>query len=102
MRTYDAVAPSRRRMVRYEQARADTHGVLQDLEEWLGFRRTERGRADALRWNDFDLVPAEAKGSGKPLRAARPGLWRENLDEREQAAMREIMGRQLAALGYEL
>lgn len=102
MRAYEATDPSRRRMVRYEQARADTPVVLRELEEWLGFERTERGRADALRWNDFDLVPAEAKGSGKPLRAARPGLWRENLDAREQATMHEIMGRQLAALGYEL
>jgi hypothetical protein len=102
MHAYEAVDPSRRRMVRYERARQDTSGVLGELEEWLGFRRTERGRADALRWNDFDLIPAEAKGSGKPLRAARPGLWRENLDEGERATMHEIMGRQLAALGYEL
>ena len=33
-------------------------------------------------------------------RAASPGLWRENLSSEEQRTTTEIMGKQLAALGY--
>jgi hypothetical protein len=101
-RAFDAHPPQLRLIVRYEDARADTPRELARMEEWLGLRRTETARADALRWNDFDAFPAEAKGSGKTLRAARPGLWRENLSAEEQAAMHEIMGPVLGELGYEL
>lgn len=101
-RAYDAHPAHLRRLVRYEDALADTEGVLAGLEAWLEVTRSARGRADALRWNDFASVPAEAKGSGKPLRAAHPGLWRANLTEAEQAAMHELMGSELAAVGYEV
>jgi hypothetical protein len=99
-RAFDAHPPELRRLVRYEEARAEPAAVLAELEQWLGLRRTEAGRRDALRWNDFDSVPAESKGPGKPLRAASPGLWRQNLDEREQLAMHQIMQGELAQLGY--
>lgn len=101
-RAYDQHPAELRRLVRYEQARADTATTLAELESWLGLERTARGRTDALRWNDFDAFPAEVKGSGRPLRVATPGLWRQNLDEDEQAAMREIMGDRLAELGYDV
>jgi hypothetical protein len=99
-RAFDAHPPHQRMLVRYEAARSDPAAVLRSLERWLGMPRSDAGRADALRWNDFDAFPAAAKGSGKPLRAARPGLWRENLTAEEQAAMTDIMGPQLAELGY--
>lgn len=100
-RAFYAHPPALRTCVRYEDARADPDSVLAAVERWLGLPRTAAGHADALRWNDFDSFPASAKGAGKPLRAASPGLWRENLDAAEQAAMAEIMGAQLAELGYD-
>lgn len=99
-RAFDAHPEARRCLVRYEDALRNIDPVLRDLERWLELKRTPAAHADALRWNDFATVPAEAKGAGKPLRAASPGLWRENLSEPEQAAMAEIMGTQLAELGY--
>jgi non-ribosomal peptide synthetase component F len=102
LRAYEAQAPELRLIVRYEEARANPDAELARLEAWLSVERTGQGHLDALRWNDFDAVPADAKGRGKPLRAAQPGLWRENLSEAEQAAMHAIMGEQLAALGYAL
>jgi hypothetical protein len=36
------------------------------------------------------------------MRAATPGLWRENLTEDEQRTMHEIMGAKLAELGYDV
>jgi hypothetical protein len=99
-RAFDAHPAHLRKLVRYEDARSDPDAVLTELERWLKTPRTPAGHADALRWNDFDAIPDSAKGSGKPLRAATPGLWRENLAADEQAAMAEIMGAQLAELGY--
>ncbi|HZU40437.1 MAG TPA: sulfotransferase [Solirubrobacteraceae bacterium] len=101
-RAYEAHPPELRRLVRYEELLSDTPRVLAELEQWLDVRRTAAGHADALRWNDFAAAPAESKGRGKPMRAAQPGLWRENLDAREQAAMHEMMGDELAALGYKV
>ena len=100
-RAFDAHPAALRMLVRYEDALADTDAALGSLERWLGVARTRGGHADALRWNDFTSFPAAVKGTGKTLRAATPGLWRENLDAAEQAAMAEIMGAQLAELGYE-
>jgi Sulfotransferase family len=97
---YDAHPAALRRIVRYEVARRDTFGVLSELDEWLGTGRGENERSSAVRWNDFDSYPAEAKGKGMPLRAARPGLWRENLGQDEQRAMAEIMGETLTEVGY--
>jgi hypothetical protein len=35
-----------------------------------------------------------------PLRAAEPGLWRENLSPAEHEVMHEVMGTTLAEVGY--
>jgi hypothetical protein len=99
-RAFAAHPEPRRHLVRYEDALADSAAALRELDAWLGLGRTPGGHADALRWNDFGQMPAEAKGRGKPLRAARPGLWRENLSPEEQEAMASIMGAELAAAGY--
>lgn len=100
-RAYEEHRPELRRLVRYEDARRDPAGVLADLDRWLGLQRGERERASAIRSNDFDAYPAAAKGTGKALRAATPGLWRQNLSRDEQRAMHELMGAELAELGYE-
>ncbi len=99
-RAFEAHPERLRHLVRYEDARADTDTALRQLESWLELGRSPAGRADTLRWNDFEQMPAEAKGRGKPLRAARPGLWRENLTPGEQDAMGAIMGTELVAAGY--
>lgn len=100
-RAYDAHPESLRLLIRYEELRHEPAALLERVDNWLGMRRGEQGRAGAIQWNDFDSYPSEAKGQGKPLRAARPGLWRENLSDAEQQAMDDIMGSKLAELGYE-
>ena len=40
------------------------------------------------------------RGKRNGVRAASPGLWRENLSAAEQEAMQEILGPKLAELGY--
>lgn len=100
-RAYDAHPPQLRCLVRYEQLRADPGEVLAGIDGWLGLRRDAGARADAIRWNDFDSIPSEAKGPGMPLRAAQPGLWRRNLSAAEQEVMHEVLGATLAEVGYE-
>jgi hypothetical protein len=100
-RAYAAHPAELRRLVRYEELRAEPTSLLAELDGWLGLRRGEQARASAIRWNDFDAYPRKAKGRGMPLRAARPGLWRENLTQEEQAAMDHVLGDKLAELGYD-
>ena len=100
-RAFDAHPAQRRLLLRYEDVRREPGARLAELDDWLSLGRAPSEREDALRWNDFDSYPAEAKGRGMPLRAAQPGLWRQNLSPAEQQAMTEIMGPTLAAFGYE-
>jgi hypothetical protein len=100
-RAFDAHPAQRRLLLRYEDVRREPAARLAELDDWLSLGRAPSEREDALRWNDFDSYPAEAKGRGMPLRAAQPGLWRPNLSPAEQQAMTEIMGPTLAAFGYE-
>jgi hypothetical protein len=100
-RAFESHPPERRRLIRYEELRADPRPRLDELDAWLELGRAPSERADAIRWNDFDSYPTEATGRGLPLRAARPGLWREHLSAAEQDAMAEIMGETLQALGYD-
>ena len=99
-RAYDIHPPHLRRVVRYEEMRRDPAPVLAELDGWLGLRRDSSERVDAIGWNDFDSIPAEAKGHGRELRAAQPGLWRQNLTTAEQQVMAEVIGGKLAELGY--
>jgi hypothetical protein len=101
-RAYDAHPPSLRIRVRYEDLRADTLPGLRRLVDWLGLQRSDHELEAAVSALAFESYPSTAKGPGKALRAASPGLWRENMSEAEQRAMNEIMGKLLEALGYEV
>ena len=46
-------------------------------------------------------MPAAHRGSGRFVRAASPGLWRQNLRPAEQEALEAIMGGTLRLVGYE-
>jgi hypothetical protein len=101
-RGYDAHSPELRIAVRYEDLRADTIGTLRPLVEWLEAELAEGALEAAAAALAFEAYPSRAKGPNKPLRAATPGLWRENMSEAEQLAMKEIMGETLDQLGYEV
>lgn len=100
-RAGEALGPERTITVRYEQLLADTEGELTRLDRWLGLDRTERQIRAAVRGNRFGSLRNRLRGRRKGVRAASPGLWRENLSEDEQAAMEELIGPKLRELGYE-
>jgi hypothetical protein len=101
-RAFDAHPPELRWKVRYEDLRANTLATLRPLVDWLGFDWADEELEAAVSDNEFEAIPARRKGSGTPLRAARPGLWRENMSEHEREAMERVIGPKLVELGYEV
>jgi hypothetical protein len=101
-RAYDAHPPELRITVRYEDLRAQTIEALRPLLGWLGVARSDEELEAIVAALAFESYPARAKGPTKALRAASPGLWRENMSEAEQGAMNEVMGESLERLGYEV
>ena len=100
-RAYDSLSEEQRLLVRYEEILADTPGQLRRIFDWLDLDVGEKELAATVERQAFESAPRDRRGPGKPMRAATPGLWRENLTEDEQRTMHEIMGRKLEELGYE-
>ncbi len=101
-RAFDALPPANRLLVRYEELLWDTRGELSRVFEWLGLDVDEDAVAKRVGDLAYDALPEERKGPGKFARAATPGLWRENLSEREQRMLDELMGPKLEELGYQV
>jgi len=101
-RAYDSLSDGQRLLVRYEEILADTPGQLRRIFDWLDFDVSEEDLAAVVERQAFESAPRDRRGPGKPMRAATPGLWRENLTEDEQRTMHEIMGQKLRELGYDV
>ena len=91
-----------RLLVRYEEILSDTPTQLRRIFDWLDLELNEKSLETIVKRHAFDSAPKDRRGPGKPMRAATPGLWRENLTEDEQRTMHEIMGAKLAELGYDV
>lgn len=101
-RAFESLPEGRRLLVRYEEILADTATQLRRIFDWLGVETTDSSLAALVKKHSFESAPRERRGPGKPMRAATPGLWRENLTEEEQGIMNEVMGPKLSELGYEV
>jgi hypothetical protein len=97
---YDRLPDERRILVRYEDLRADTAGELARTFAWLGAPLAPAEAAELAEGMRFERLPAELTGSGKFVRAATPGGWRENLTADDHAIMERVMGPTLRELGY--
>jgi hypothetical protein len=87
--------------LRYEDLIAEPVGSLSALATWLGLKRDAAAIEDAVDAHAFGTSGSSTSGAAATRRAATPGLWRRNLDERERALAHEIMGAKLAELGYD-
>ena len=101
IRAIDAHDPGLCTVVRYEDLLADTAGELERLFDWVELPRSPEWIADTVAAQSFGAIPDSDKGPLTRNRAARPGLWRENLSDAEQAVVAEILGGRLARFGYE-
>jgi hypothetical protein len=97
-RAWTAHPPELRRMVRYEELLSDPVGTLSSLRAWIGAGDEPAAIERAVRANAFGA--SQPTGPGEVVRAASPGLWRQNLSTEEQRVAQEIMGGRLADLGY--
>ncbi len=102
LRALEAHPPDRSRTVRYEDLLADNRAQIEALYQWIGVERTATEVEEMLAATSFDAVPDKRRGETERNRAAKPGLWRENLSESEQRICAEIMGPRLKRLGYEV
>jgi hypothetical protein len=100
-RGYDSLPEDQRLLVRYEELLADTPGQLRRIFDWLELDTSDAELREVVGRHAFESAPDSRRGPGKDMRAATPGLWRENLTEEEQRTMHEIMGEKLTELGYE-
>lgn len=88
--------------VRYEDLLSENEARIEQLHAWLGLERTGAERDRMLADTAFASVPDKRRGATERNRAAKPGLWRENLSDEEQRTCVEIMGPRLKRLGYEI
>jgi len=100
-RAYRAHDPSRRRLLRYEDLRAEPVAELAELCRDLEIETTSERLGEIVAEHSFDSVPAERRGEGERIRLAEPGGWRRNLSASERSALHQIMGPKLVELGYE-
>ena len=100
-RGFESLPSDQRLLVRYEDLLADTPAQLHRIFDWLRLGVTPAQVREIAARHAFESAPDERRGPGKDMRAASPGLWRENLTEDEQRTMQKIMGPKLAELGYD-
>jgi hypothetical protein len=101
-RAFESLPEEQRLLVRYEEMLSDTPTQLRRIVDWLGLELKDKNLETIVKRQAFESAPKDRRGPGRPMRAATPGLWRENLTEDEQRTMDEIMGAKLAELGYEV
>jgi hypothetical protein len=88
-------------LVRYEELLSDTPAQLRRIFDWLDLDVSDGDVEAIAAHHAYAAVPEDRRGPGKAVRAASPGLWRQNLTEEEQQVMHEIMGDKLREVGYE-
>ena len=99
-RTFAALDPSQRLLVRYEELREHPGVALERICELLGIEE-ERERIYAIaNANLYERVPVGERGEGREIRRAAPGGWRESMSADEVAAMHAILTPKLTELGY--
>jgi hypothetical protein len=88
--------------LRYEDLLTDTLRHLRALRGWLKLNAPDETLEKIVADTAFEALPAVERGPDKFFRSARPGAWRENLSDREQAAVERVIGAKLKELGYEV
>jgi hypothetical protein len=99
-RVFERHPADRRVLVRYEDLVAAPARELARICAYLAVDASADRLADVAAEFSYAAVPRSEKGDTKEIRSATPGGWRENLTSAEHDVMHEVMGPQLAELGY--
>lgn len=101
LRAIEEHPPELCKVCRYEDLLADPAGRLAEIYEWMGLSRSATQIDAIVERHSFSRLPANQTGPLTRNRAARPGLWRENLSAAEQATVDGICGPLLERFDYE-
>lgn len=96
---YDNHDPASRYLVRYEDLLSNTVQELMKIYQWLAVEPPVN-TVERVEERAFSSIPEKDRGAGQFHRAASPGLWRQHMTIEEQRVCLDIMGEDLAALGY--
>jgi len=77
-------------LVRYEELRSDTLGMMKRMYSALGIPVEEEELARVVEKHSWENIPEEEKGEGKFYRKATPGGWREDLTTKQARIVEEI------------
>ncbi len=77
-------------LVRYEDLRADTLGVMKELYSSLKVPVDEKELVRVVEKHSWENIPRELKGEGKFYRKATPGGWREDLTPEQIKVVEKI------------
>jgi hypothetical protein len=87
-------------VVRYEDLRLDTVPVLKKVYGFLNKDISDEKLQELVDRYSFENIPRKWQGSGKVVRSASPGKWKENFTEDEIKILNEIMMDKLKEMGY--
>jgi hypothetical protein len=76
--------------VKYENLRADTVGVLEQICSALEVQVSSKEIARTVKEHSWENIPEEKKGQGKFYRKGTPGSWREDLSLEQIDIVEEI------------
>ena len=77
-------------LVKYEELRADTLGIMRRIYSELGIPVDEEKLRRAVEEHAWENIPEEEKGEGKVFRKAMPGSWCEDLTPEQVRTVESI------------
>ena len=80
----------RKTLVRYEDLRADTLGVMRRVYRELGLPADEKALARAVERHSWERLPESEKGAGRFYRKGTSGGWREDLTPGQARIVEEV------------
>ena len=88
-RAYEAHR-GRKVLIRYEDLREDTLGVMKRIYSTLGIPVDEEELKRAVEKHSWENIPEEEKGEGRFYRKGKPGGWKEDLTEEQARTVERI------------
>ena len=89
-------------IIKYEELLKNTLDELRKIYHFLDIQIQEEELKNLETKYSYENIPQVKKGSGKSVRFATPGKWKENFNDEEQILINKIMGKKLKELGYEV
>jgi len=97
---FDNYPKELRLRLKYEDLLKNTFDELQKIFKFIDVSISSEDLKKLIEKYKFENVAQSTKGSGKPIRFAKPGLWKDNFTEEEKNILSDIIGDTLKRGGY--